>query len=68
MLSALPSLLAYSGHDSAPVSNRFRSTPSYFMAQDCALMKIVDAKVITYCPGRNFVTLKLVTADGVHGL
>src|SRR5215471_14368561 len=32
------------------------------------LMKIVDAKVIVCCPGRNFVTLKLVTEDGIHGL
>src|SRR3974390_2633488 len=31
-------------------------------------MKIVDARVIVTCPGRNFVTLKLVTEDGVHGL
>lgn len=31
-------------------------------------MKIVDAKVITCSPGRNFVTLKLVTEDGIHGL
>jgi mannonate dehydratase len=31
-------------------------------------MKIVDAKVIVSCPGRNFVTLKLVTEDGIHGL
>src|SRR6185295_7204319 len=31
-------------------------------------MKIVDAKVIVCCPGRNFVTLKLTTEDGVHGL
>lgn len=31
-------------------------------------MKIVDAKVIVCCPGRNFVTLKLVTEDGIHGL
>jgi mannonate dehydratase len=31
-------------------------------------MKIVDAKVIVTCPGRNFVTLKLVTEDGIHGL
>src|SRR3974390_478406 len=31
-------------------------------------MKIVDAKVIVCCPGRNFVTLKIVTEDGVHGL
>ena len=31
-------------------------------------MKIVDAKVIVCSPGRNFVTLKLVTEDGTHGL
>ncbi|HET9959349.1 MAG TPA: D-mannonate dehydratase ManD [Polyangiaceae bacterium] len=31
-------------------------------------MKIVDAEVIVCCPGRNFVTLKLTTEDGVYGL
>src|SRR5262245_31389396 len=31
-------------------------------------MKITDAKVIVCSPGRNFVTLKLVTEDGVTGL
>jgi mannonate dehydratase len=31
-------------------------------------MKIVDAKVIVCCPGRNFVTLKLATEDGISGL
>ena len=31
-------------------------------------MKIVDAKVVVCCPGRNFVTLKIVTEDGVYGL
>ncbi|MDB4979561.1 MAG: rspA 2 [Myxococcales bacterium] len=31
-------------------------------------MKIVDAKVIVTSPGRNFVTLKLTTEDGVTGL
>jgi mannonate dehydratase len=31
-------------------------------------MKIVDAKVIVCCPGRNFVTLRLVTEDGPYGL
>jgi mannonate dehydratase len=31
-------------------------------------MKIVDARVIVCCPDRNFVTLKLVTEDGVSGL
>jgi mannonate dehydratase len=31
-------------------------------------MKIVDAKVISCSPGRNFVTLKLITEDGIYGL
>lgn len=31
-------------------------------------MKITDATVVVCSPGRNFVTLKLVTEDGVHGL
>src|SRR4026209_804572 len=31
-------------------------------------MQIVDARVIVACPGRNFVTLKLITEDGVYGL
>ena len=31
-------------------------------------MKIVDATVIVTCPGRNFVTLKVTTEDGVYGL
>ena len=33
-----------------------------------SLMKIVDAKVIVCCPDRNFVTLKLITEDGIYGL
>jgi mannonate dehydratase len=31
-------------------------------------MKIRDARVIVCSPGRNFVTLKIATEDGVHGL
>jgi mannonate dehydratase len=31
-------------------------------------VKITAAKVIVCSPGRNFVTLKLVTEDGLHGL
>ncbi len=29
---------------------------------------IKEARVIVSCPGRNFVTLKLITDDGVYGL
>jgi mannonate dehydratase len=32
------------------------------------MAKIVSAKVIVCSPGRNFVTLKVETADGVHGV
>jgi len=31
-------------------------------------MRIVDARVIVTCPGRNFVTLKLVTDSGLTGV
>jgi mannonate dehydratase len=31
-------------------------------------MKITEARVIVCSPGRNFVTLKLVTEDGLHGV
>src|ERR671924_892061 len=31
-------------------------------------MRIVDAKVIICSPGRNFVTLKIETEDGIYGL
>ena len=31
-------------------------------------MRIADAKVIVCSPGRNFVTLKIVTDEGVYGL
>ena len=31
-------------------------------------MKIVDARVIVTCPGRNFVTLKIVTDNGLDGI
>ena len=31
-------------------------------------MKIIDARVIVTCPGRNFVTLKIITDEGVYGI
>jgi mannonate dehydratase len=31
-------------------------------------MRIVEAAVNVCCPGRNFVTLKIVTEDGIYGL
>lgn len=32
------------------------------------MSKIIDARVIVTCPGRNFVTLRIETEDGVHGV
>jgi mannonate dehydratase len=40
-------------------ANEFRGTP--------VLNEIVDATVVVTAPGRNYVTLKLTTADGVVG-
>ncbi|WP_434577136.1 D-galactonate dehydratase family protein [Pseudomonas sp. Z5-35] len=31
-------------------------------------MKIVEARVIVTCPGRNLVTLKIVTDEGIYGI
>ncbi len=31
-------------------------------------MKIIDARVIVTCPGRNFVTLKIITDQGLYGV
>ena len=31
-------------------------------------MKIIDVKVIVTCPGRNFVTLKVITDEGLYGI
>ena len=31
-------------------------------------MKIIDARVIVTCPGRNFVTLKITTDSGLYGI
>ena len=31
-------------------------------------MKIIDARVIVCSPGRNFVTLKILTDSGLHGV
>ena len=31
-------------------------------------MKITEGRVIVSCPGRNFVTLKLITDEGITGV
>src|SRR5262245_37444460 len=52
---------------SAPVGRRAAS-PEPLACRVATFMRITDAKVIICSPGRNFVTLKLVTEDGVYGL
>ena len=32
------------------------------------MLKITDARIIVTCPGRNFVTLRIETSDGLYGL
>ena len=51
-----------------PLSETGFSPPVFGLETAELTMKIVDAKVIVTCPGRNFVTLKLVTDDGVTGV
>ena len=43
-----------------------RANPVYRILSE--RMTIVDAQVIVCSPGRNFVTLKLTTSDGISGL
>ena len=31
-------------------------------------LKIEEARVIVCCPSRNFVTLKIITNEGIYGL
>src|SRR5215510_13545574 len=41
-----------------------------FLKPNCreSILRINDAKVIVCSPGRNFVTLKITTDDGIYGL
>lgn len=41
------------------------SSPSAATSRDA---RIIDARVVVTCPGRNFVTLKIMTESGVHGV
>ena len=51
-----------------PPSRCFHARAAARERRRASLMKITDAKVIVCSPGRNFVTLKIVTEDGVYGL
>src|SRR5262249_25731454 len=44
------------------------SSSSCSARDDAAIMRIAGGRVITCSPGRNFVTLKLETEDGLYGL
>jgi mannonate dehydratase len=39
-----------------------------FVSKENSKLKITDAKVFVCCPGRNFVTLKVYTDEGIYGL
>src|SRR5205807_423260 len=64
--------------DRAPRRRSHRATSAEGQSRDCPIpnpqspipvtMRITDVKVLVCSPSRNFVTLKLVTEDGVHGL
>jgi len=41
------------------------SSPSAAPSRDA---RIIDARVVVTCPGRNFVTLKIMTESGVYGV
>src|SRR5207249_12099816 len=49
-------------------NSEFRIVLRVVRGRPGVIMRIVDGKVIVCCPGRNFVTLKLVTEGGVYGL
>ncbi len=44
------------------------SQPDSFTRRESAPVTITGAKVIVTCPGRNFVTLKITTDQGVYGI
>jgi mannonate dehydratase len=51
----------------AKVARPIRWPPDLFL-EDVFVLEIAHAKVIVTCPGRNFVTLKIETKDGLTGL
>ncbi|MBY8829869.1 D-mannonate dehydratase ManD [Hephaestia mangrovi] len=48
--------------------NRFAQFPAQTYRDAVSPLKIVSAKVIVTCPGRNFVTLKIETSQGIYGV
>src|SRR3984885_3256469 len=52
--------------DNAPGPLKYRLC--YWFGGGSAMPMIKEARVIVSCPGRNFVTLKIITDDGVFGL
>ena len=44
------------------------SQPETFIRRESVPAIITGAKVIVTCPGRNFVTLKIMTDQGVYGI
>ena len=56
------------GPNSADLKIRNAGNPSPHEPEIAILAEDHDARVIVTCPGRNFVTLKIETDDGVTGL
>jgi len=52
----------------APSVFRSRQTIAEKASSKATMPKIIAAKTIVTCPGRNFVTLKIVTDEGVYGI
>src|SRR5579871_1066339 len=49
-------------------ANQSKCVPILQQRRSKLAMRITDAKVIVCSPGRNFVTLKIKTEDGIYGL
>ena len=62
-LSSLVCLLLLSGVLWAQATGQISGT-----VRDASGGLVTDAKVIVCGPGRNFVTLKITTEDGIYGL
>jgi hypothetical protein len=53
---------------SGPTARPCKPSPSISSEQENPMPIITGAKVIVTCPGRNFITLKIETDEGVYGL
>lgn len=40
----------------------------FFCRRGLIIREIIEARVIVTCPGRNLITLKIVTDSGIYGI